>query len=138
VRDVDKPARHQGIQDHQVAQPTARLLQVTGLRVRELTEPVRPTADRPVQVRQPPPRRPAPVGQHRRAQFRGQGLVPGEVTAVEQPEGGPQVRRRRGARLADGAHRVVQPDPVVPQRVPQAFGHPRHGQLPSGLGDPAV
>ena len=49
----------------------------------------------------------------------GQPGVAGDVPGLQQPERGAQVGRRDLDGLPGGAHGVVEPDPGVPQRVPQ-------------------
>ena len=52
----------------------------------------------------------------------GHFLVAGQVTGLQQAQRDPQVAAGDAQRLADGPHRVVQPDAGVPQRVPQLLG----------------
>jgi hypothetical protein len=123
-RAVDELGRGEGVDELHVAQPAVAALQVglhavrdvTDLapaRVRALDDLVEPAAD-------PGPPRLADGVAH----AVGECGVARDVPDLEQPERGAQVGGRHLHGLPGGADRVVEPDPGVPQRVPELVGDP--------------
>ena len=122
VRDLDQPGRGQRLEDDGVAETSAGLLEVGFEEERQLPEPLGPVAAVGFELGQPPWRRTSPRGEQGRPEFDRQRGVTGHVPGVEERQRGAQVGGGL-ERLVDGADAVVDGHPVVPQRVPQPFGH---------------
>ena len=78
---------------------------------------------------QPPPRVATPVGQHLGPQGQHEPGVAGHRAGVEHPGGGAMVLHGGLAHLHGVAHRVVECDAAVPQRVPDRLGDLPHPVL---------
>ncbi len=63
-----------------------------------------------------------PVGEHPAVQGAGQLRIAGDVAQVEQSQGGRQVLLGDLAGSAHRAHRVIESDPGIPDRVPEPLG----------------
>ena len=74
----------------------------------------------------------APVGEHLGAEREHEPRVAGHRAGVEHPGGGAVVERGRLAHLHGVAHRVVEGDAAVPQRVPDRLGDLPHALLGHG------
>ena len=126
VRAVREPRRGQGGEHDRVPDPAARLLEVGLDEVGELAGPLGTLARRGEQVGQAAPRRGAPVGEDRGGRAVHDERVACHRAHVEPAHGGGDVLGRHLAALRERAHRVVEVDPGVPERVPQALGDARH------------
>ena len=117
-RGVDEPAGLDRLEHARVAQAALGLLHVGHRGVRELAGDVVALAGQRLELGQPRARLAPPVGEHRGAQPQREARVAREVAYVEEPQRDPQVARGVDD-LAHRAHRVVEPAPGVPQRVPE-------------------
>ncbi len=129
VRAVGDPAGRQRAQDGDIAQPAAGLLQIGFEQVGRLAVALAALGQGVQQLRQPAPDATAPVPEQGGAGAHHQRPVAGQRAQVEQADARGQVDRRHLAALVGGAHRVVEPQPRVPQRVPQPLGQGRHPGL---------
>ena len=120
---VDHPGRHQRLEHGGVAQASPGLLEVGHGGVGQLAHPVHPGTDQVAQPRQVLARVAPPLRQHVGAQPQRDRGVAGQVPGVEQPEGDADVAGRGAGHLVERAHRVVEPDVGVPQRVEHLLGH---------------
>ena len=125
VRAVGEPARGQGAQRDRVAQAAAGLLEVGFEQVGELAEARGALGEGVQDLRQAPAGPGAPVVEQVPAGAGHQAAVAGEDAQVEQPGAGGEVGGGDLAALLRGAHRVVQAQALVPQRVPDPVGEGR-------------
>ena len=119
---IGDPGGGNRAQDRQVAQSAVGLLDVGLQQVRQLTVAGRPLADGGLQVRQAPGRQRPPVGEHGGLQGRRGRLVTGHRPGIQESEHDLDVGGGHATGLGDRAHRVVQPEPGVPDRVPEPVG----------------
>ena len=129
---VDELRRGQRPQRVHVAQPAAGVLEVRLQQERQLAGGLPAGEGGLPQLRQPlagvrPPGRVRGLPQQP-----GQRRVAGEVAQLEQAERGLEVAAADRHRLGDGADRVVQADPGVPDRVPDRVRDRR--RRPGGRG----
>ena len=118
---VRQPCRGQRREAHVVAQPAARLLEVRLDQVGELAVALGALARGGEQLGQALAGGGAPVLVDRRTCLLRQGGVAGDGVQVEQSRGGREILRGDLTALRDGAHRVVELQPGVPDRVPEAL-----------------
>src|SRR6266571_1655646 len=123
---VGDPGHPDSAQDADVAQAAAGLLDVALQEKRQLSVRLPTRGNHLVQRRQGGGGTAPPLFHRRRAYLTGQRRVAGEVPEVEQPQRDLHVLPGDGERLVDGAYRVVQADPGVPDRVPDRLGERRH------------
>ncbi len=121
---VHQLGRRERVQHLQVPQPAAGFLQVRLQQERQVAVDPLPGPRHLPQLRQPPPRVLAPGPERGLVQQPGQGGVAGDVPQRDHAEGGLQVRPGHRDGFRDGAHRVVQAHPGVPDRVPDRVGDP--------------
>ena len=122
VRGVGDPGRGDGAQHDEVAQAAARLLEVGLEREGQLAGSLGPLRAGGEQLGEPALGEAAPVGEHAARSASAEADVAGDVPDVEQAEEGPEVVGGDAARLGRSAHGVVEPDPGVPDRVPDPVG----------------
>ncbi len=121
VRAVGEPRRGEGGEAHVVAHPAARLLEVRLDEVGELAEALGARARGGEQVGEALARGAAPVREDRGARLLGERLVAGDVPQVEQPGRGGEVLGGDLAAFGERPDGVVELEPGVPDRVPQAL-----------------
>ena len=135
VRPVGEPRRGERGEHHGVADAAARLLELGLDEVGELAVPVGPLLGRGEQLGQPSPGGGTPVLEQRGLGARDHHGVAGDGLQVEQPHRGGQVLGRHLAALRERAHRVVEVEPGVPDRVPEPLRERREllGAVPAAL-----
>ncbi len=133
VRRVGEPARHQGVQDHDVAQSAAGLLEVALEQVGELAVPARALGEGGGDLVQARPGPGAPLLAQHLAGAQAERGVAHDHAQVEQAERRRQVVPGDLPAGVDAAHGVVEPQPGVPDGVPDAFGQCGDRVLAEGL-----
>ncbi len=121
-RRVGQLGRGDRAQDLALAQPAVGLLEVGLEEERQLTDLPDPAAAQVAQLGQQPGRRLPPAGQGGRPQRGREVGVPRHQADVEQSEPGLDVGGGHADGLGHRPHRVVQPQPGVPDRVPDRVG----------------
>lgn len=121
-RAVDELGGGQGVEELHVAQAAVTILQVGLHAVGDLPRARPPRARGLDQLIEATAHAGAPRLSGRGGEPLGELGVPGEQADLEKPQRDPQVGGGDADGLADGAHRVVEPDPRVPQRVPHGVG----------------
>ena len=123
VRAVREPGRGERAQRlMQVAQPAAGLLEVGFDEVGEFAEALGARARSGEQVGEAVSRGAPPVRKDRGARLLHQGGVAADEAQVEQSRGGGEVAGRDLAALGEGADGVIELEPRVPDRIPEALG----------------
>ena len=125
VRPVGQPGGGQRPQHRHVAEAAAGLLEVGLEQVGRVTEGGEPLVEGRQQLRQPLAGVAAPGVQQRRAGALDQLGVAGDHPQVEQADAGAQLAAGDLGALGRRAYRVVNPDPRVPQRIPERLGQRR-------------
>ena len=125
---VAELGRGDGAQHLALAQAAVRLLDVGFEQERELAQLAGPLAAQVAQLREQPGRRLPPAGEGRRPEPGGELGVTRDEPGVEQAEPGLDVGRAHRDGLGHRAHRVVEPDAGVPDRVPERVGDRRRSR----------
>ena len=123
-RTVDELRRGQRVDQLDVAETTVPALEVRLDAVRDVTGLAPPVVGAVGDLLVPAPDARPPRLPHRGLDLLRQLRVAREVSGLQEPERGAQVGRRDLDGLSGCAHGVVEPDPRVPQGVPQLFGQP--------------
>ena len=119
ARRVCNPRRRGRPNGVHVPQPAARFLDVAFEQVGQLAEPLLTRRGGRDEFREALVRLRAPVLVHFRTQGCCEEGVAGDVSRVEKTECGLEIRGRHGDRFVDGAHRVVELHPAVPDGIPE-------------------
>ncbi len=123
VRHVGDPRRRDAGEHGGIAQPAVGLLEVGLEQLARLAELRAAVHHQCLQVGQPLVGHRPPVAEHGPLQLLGHRRVARDHAGVEQPEHDLDVLAGESARLADGAHAVVEAQAGVPDRVPDALRH---------------
>ena len=124
------PGGRDGLDRVHVPQTAPGLLEVGLEQEGQLAEDPGPFVMQVTQFGEPGPGRGPPVLQGTLAQLGRQGGVARDVPRAEQAEGDLDVSSRDTAGLGDGPHRVVQPRPGVPDRIPDPVRDRRDALAP--------
>ena len=122
VRPVGEPRRRQGPQHRHVSQATVGLLEIGLDEVGEIALPGVALHDRVVHLAEPGASVGPPVVRDRRAGRIDDVGVSGHVGQVEQAHGRREVVGGDRPAVGHRAHAVVEPDPGVPDGIPQLVG----------------
>jgi len=132
ARGGSDPGGRDGLDRVHVPQAAPGLLEVGLEQEGQLAEDPGPFVMQIAQVGEPGAGRRPPILQGALAQLSRQGGIARDVPGAEQPEGDLDVRSCDPAGLGDGPHRMVQPRPGVPDRVPDPV-RDRRDALPAGV-----
>ena len=121
---VGQPGGRQRPEHDHVPEPAPGLLEIRLQQVRGVAVRLEPLVERGQQLRKPAAGVPAPGVQQRGAGRADQLGVAADRPQVQQADAGAELAAGDVGALGRGTYRVVEPDPAVPERIPDLLGQP--------------